>query len=154
MKKKKPRYLRHLPVQFPWCLCPEVEPEAVLNTSHLHGAHCDVLRHKSLLLSTWDWDFPRGHLLLTIIPGQWESNILLPLLHGSFWSVSEDNHGYFIGPWYFSATKELQDSKGMVFSSCSSVTLSRFCFTTVYRGAQWTHITILSLYVGLKWGYL
>jgi hypothetical protein len=37
----------------------------------------------------------------------------------NFWIASEDNHGYSLGPWYFYASRELQDSKSMVFSSCS-----------------------------------
>jgi hypothetical protein len=55
----------------------------VSNTPHVYGAHCEVLRQKILLLSTWEWDFPMRHLLLTFIPGQLNSDILLLLLFGT-----------------------------------------------------------------------
>jgi hypothetical protein len=142
--KRKTRWLRLLPVHFPWCLYPEVESEAVSNTPHVHGAHSYVLSQKTLLLSTWDWDFPRKHSLLTFILGQLDSDILLLLLFGSFWIASEDNHFYFLGLWYFYTARDLQDAKSMVFSSCSFLTFSRFCFTEGYEEAQWTNLIILS----------
>jgi hypothetical protein len=152
--KRKTRWLRLLPVHFPWCLYPEVESEAVSNTPHVHGAHSYVLSQKTLLLSTWDWDFPRKHSLLTFILGQLDSDILLLLLFGSFWIASEDNHFYFLGLWYFYTTRELQEAKSMVFSSCSFVTLSRFCFTEGYELISvswvifWTQVSLLVCLLG------
>jgi hypothetical protein len=52
--ERKIKWLRLLPVHFPWCFFPEMESEAVSNTPHVYGAHCEVLRQKILLLSTWE----------------------------------------------------------------------------------------------------